>query len=304
MHISVLPNEVIETFKNIKSGYIVDCTLGLGGHSKMLLEANQDIKMICIDRDIEALEIAKENLKDFKDRIEFKLGRFSDIFIELKEFDIKGILADIGVSSLQLDKMDRGFGFRSDKLDMRMDKNSDLNGYEVVNYYHLEDLEKIFKDYGELREYKKIAKLIVDTRKINKIESNRELAELIERHSYSKKIHPATLAFQAIRIEVNDELGELERLLKGIEKANFQDTLVAIISFHSLEDRIVKNQFKNWTKKCICHSEVFRCECGNNNAKGKIITKKPIIPTNMEIKNNPRSRSSKMRVFNFIKEKY
>ncbi len=295
-HIPVLYNEVIDTFKNIKDGYIVDCTLGYGGHTLSILENNPDVQMICNDQDDEALNFSKERLINYKDRILFNKGNFKDITKCFQNKKINGILADIGVSSLQLDKKERGFGFQSDVLDMRMDTNADLSAHDVVNNYSMNELEHIFKEYGEISEYKKVASLIIQNRPIN---SARELSEILEKNMHRGKLHPATLAFQAIRIEVNNELGVLEELFKSFEESNLTDCTIAIISFHSLEDRIVKNYFKKWTQKCICPSNVFRCECGNNNQKGKIITKKPIIPTNEEIKRNPRSRSSKMRIFKF-----
>ena len=295
-HIPVLYNEVIDTFKNIKDGYIVDCTLGYGGHTLSILENNPDVQMICNDQDDEALNFSKERLINYKDRILFNKGNFKDITKCFQNKKINGILADIGVSSLQLDKKERGFGFQSDVLDMRMDTNADLSAHDVVNNYSMNELEHIFKEYGEISEYKKVASLIIQNRPIN---SARELSEILEKNMHRGKLHPATLAFQAIRIEVNNELGVLEKLFKSFEDSNLTDCTIAIISFHSLEDRIVKNYFKKWTQKCICPSNVFRCECGNNNQKGKIITKKPIIPTNEEIKRNPRSRSSKMRIFKF-----
>lgn len=295
-HIPVLYNEVIDTFKNIKDGYIVDCTLGYGGHTLSILENNPDVQMICNDQDDEALNFSKERLINYKDRILFNKGNFKDITKCFQNKKINGILADIGVSSLQLDKKERGFGFQSDVLDMRMDTNADLSAHDVVNNYSMNELEHIFKEYGEISEYKKVASLIIQNRPIN---SARELSEILEKNMHRGKLHPATLAFQAIRIEVNNELGVLEELFKSFEDSNLTDCTIAIISFHSLEDRIVKNYFKKWTQKCICPSNVFRCECGNNNQKGKIITKKPIIPTNEEIKRNPRSRSSKMRIFKF-----
>ena len=295
-HIPVLYNEVIDTFKNIKDGYIVDCTLGYGGHTLSILENNPDVQMICNDQDDEALNFSKERLVHYKDRILFNKGNFKDITKCFQNKKINGILADIGVSSLQLDKKERGFGFQSDVLDMRMDTNADLSAHDVVNNYSMNELEHIFKEYGEISEYKKVASLIIQNRPIN---SARELSEILEKNMHRGKLHPATLAFQAIRIEVNNELGVLEELFKSFEESNLTDCTIAIISFHSLEDRIVKNYFKKWTQKCICPSNVFRCECGNNNQKGKIITKKPIIPTNEEIKRNPRSRSSKMRIFKF-----
>ncbi len=298
-HISVLLNEVVEIFKEIKEGYIVDCTTGLAGHSSAILKANKNVKLICIDRDEEALAIAKENLKAYSDRVIFAKGSYSSEIEKFAEYDVKGILADIGVSSLQLDKAERGFQFNSEKLDMRMDKSSNLSAFEVINYYSIEELERIFKDYGEIREYKKVARLITNERKKEKFTSALKLSNLIEKHLKRGKIHPATLIFQAIRIEVNDELGELSRALKFLEKAPFKNVKVAIISFHSLEDRIVKSAFKEWSKSCICLPEAFKCECGNNHEKGKILTKKPIIPSIKEIKQNPRSRSAKMRIFEF-----
>ena len=295
-HIPVLFDEVIDTFKDINDGYIVDCTLGYGGHSLGILENNPNIKLLANDQDDEALNFSKERLELYKDRITFNKGNFKDISTLFQGKDIRGILADIGVSSLQLDKLDRGFSFKSDTLDMRMDQNQTLDASTVVNQYSQKDLEYIFKEYGEVKEYKKVASLIIQNRPFT---SAIELETLLEKNLYKGKIHPATLPFQAIRIEVNNELGVLKELFDNIENSNLHNCTVAIISFHSLEDRIVKNYFKKWSKKCICPPSVFRCECGNNNQKGKIITKKPIIPTANEIKINPRSRSSKMRIFKF-----
>ncbi len=295
-HIPVLFDEVCDTFKDLKEGYIIDCTLGYGGHSQGILESNPNIKLICNDQDDEALEFSKKRLEKFKDRVIFNKGNFKDVVSKFKDKNITGILADIGVSSLQLDKQERGFGFESDVLDMRMDQNQSLSASDVVNNYSQNDLEHILKEYGEVREYKKAASLIIQNRPFT---SAKELANLLSKKMHKGKLHPATLPFQAIRIEVNDELGVLRELFEQIEEADLKNTLVAIISFHSLEDRIVKNYFKKWTKKCICPPHVMRCECGNNHQKGKILTKKPLIPTKEEIKVNPRSRSSKMRVFKF-----
>ncbi len=295
-HIPVLYNETLQAFENINDGYIIDCTLGYAGHSLGLLEQNENIKLICNDQDEEALEFSKQRLIDFKDRVVFNKGNFDSVIESFKYYHIKGLLADIGVSSLQLDKTERGFGFDSETLDMRMNQNQTLDAYAVVNSYSQNDLERIFKEYGEVREYKKVASLIVNNRPFD---SSKELADFLSKKMYKGKIHPATLPFQAIRIEVNDELGVLERLFDSLENAGFHKCTVAIISFHSLEDRIVKNYFKKWSKSCICPPEAFRCECGNNHQKGKILTKKPIIPTKEEIKQNPRSRSSKLRLFKF-----
>lgn len=297
-HIPVLFNEVCETFKELEDGYIIDCTLGYGGHSQGILESNPNIKLICNDQDDEALNFSKKRLEKYSDRIIFNKGNFKDVLYTFKDKKIVGILADIGVSSLQLDKSNRGFGFDGESLDMRMDTDQSLSASNVVNEYSQNELEKIFKEYGEVREYKKVASLIVQNRPFH---SSKELAEFLSKNMYKGKLHPATLPFQAIRIEVNNELGVLEELFQAIEQANFKDTLIAIISFHSLEDRIVKNYFKKWIQKCICPPHVMRCECGGDHKKGKTLTKKPIIPTNEEIKQNPRSRSSKMRVFHWAK---
>lgn len=295
-HIPVLYNETLEAFVNINSGYIIDCTTGFAGHSSGLLSSNENIKLICNDQDDEALAFSKNRLAPFENRVIFNKGNFEHVIDTFKDYEIRGVLADIGVSSLQLDKLERGFGFESDTLDMRMDQTKALDAATVVNTYSTSELERVFKECGEVREYKKVASLIVNNRPFT---SAKEISELLSKKMPKGKIHPATLPFQGIRIEVNDELGVLERLFDSLEKAKFKNCIVAIISFHSLEDRIVKNYFKKWTKSCICPEGVFRCECGNNHALGKIITKKPIIPTALEIKQNPRSRSSKLRIFKF-----
>lgn len=295
-HIPVLYEETLKVFENIDNGYIIDCTLGYGGHSEGLLKQNENVNLICNDQDKEALDFSKKRLESYLTRVTFNKGNFETVLRSFKEYEIKGILADIGVSSLQLDKEDRGFGFDSESLDMRMNQEQSLDASVVVNTYSQVELERVFKEYGEVREYKKVASLIVNNRPFS---SSKELADFLSKKMYKGKLHPATLPFQGIRIEVNDELGVLERLFDSIEEIKPKNCLVAIISFHSLEDRIVKNYFKKWSKNCICPSHVMRCECGNNNALGKVITRKPIIPTKEEIKSNPRSRSSKLRVFKF-----
>lgn len=300
-HIPVLYREVVDGFSSIKDGYIIDCTMGYGGHSSMLLEANNNIKLIAIDQDDSAIEFSTKRLEKFGDRVIIKKGRFSqvvkEIFNEFDHLQIRGILADIGVSSLQLDQRDRGFSFESENLDMRMDKDSPKSAFEVVNSYSQKDLEYIFKEYGELSNANKLASFIVSNRPFHSV---KELIQKIDHLLYKgKNIHPATLVLQAIRIEVNDELKELESLLEAIENSNAKEMIVGIISFHSLEDRIVKQKFSIWVKSCICPDEAFRCTCGNNNSKGKLLTKKPIMAQNDEIKKNPRSRSAKLRFFEF-----
>lgn len=296
-HIPVLLAEVKEAFLSIDDGYIVDCTLGYGGHSEALLEENPHVKLIGCDQDEEALNFSKKRLERFGDRVMFHSGNFASVIETYKHLPIRGILADIGVSSLQLDKKERGFAFDSDVLDMRMDTKSPLSAYEVINHYPKAELEFLLREYGEIHEYKKMAQLLCDARAQKPIESAKELSKLVERMGSKKKIHPSTLLFQAIRIEVNNELGVLTTLLESIKKASLHSCVVGIISFHSLEDRIVKQTFKVWSQNCICPPDVMRCLCGNNHALGKLISKKPIEATASEVKKNPRSRSAKLRLF-------
>ena len=298
-HIPVLYREVVDAFQKSESGIIIDCTMGYGGHSSMLLEKYPNIKLIAIDQDQTAIDFSTERLAKYGERVSIRKGRFSNVIQEiLQEVDaqeIKGVLADIGVSSLQLDQKDRGFSYESDNLDMRMDKGASLSAAEVVNEYSQGELEEIILNYGELRNYKKIASEILKNRPFT---SAKELSDTLKPHMpRGKKIHPATLLMQAIRIEVNNELGELKGLLSALKEARLPDAKIAIISFHSLEDRIVKQEFSKWSKSCICPAEAFRCECGNNHALGKIITRKPIMAQDDELKENIRSRSAKMRIF-------
>ena len=298
-HIPVLYREVIEAFSDIEDGIIIDCTMGYGGHSSMILDANPNISLIAIDQDQTAIDFSTERLAKYGDRVEIRKGRFSnvikEILSEVNTEDIKGVLADIGVSSLQLDHKERGFSYESETLDMRMDKDAPLSASEVVNEYSTDELENILLEYGELRNYKKIAQTITKHRPFS---SAKELSDTLKPDMpHGKKIHPATLLMQAIRIEVNDELGELKSLLLSLKQARLNRAKIAIISFHSLEDRIVKQEFSSWAKSCICPQEAFRCECGNNHKMGKTLTKKPLMAKEDELKENVRSRSAKMRVF-------
>lgn len=298
-HVPVLYREVLKAFEDIEDGIIIDCTMGYGGHSSMILDANPNIKLIAIDQDQTAIDFSTQRLSKYGERVSIRKGRFSqviqDILSEVDIQDIKGVLADIGVSSLQLDQKDRGFSYESENLDMRMDKDAPLSASEVVNDYSQSELETILLEYGELRNYKKIAAEIIKHRPFSAAKS---LSDTLKPHMpQGKKIHPATLLMQAIRIEVNDELGELKSLLKNLEEARFPNAVISIISFHSLEDRIVKQTFSEWKKSCICPPEAMRCICGNKNSLGKIITKKPIMAQNDELKENVRSRSAKLRVF-------
>ena len=297
-HIPVLYREVIEAFSECKEGSVIDCTMGYGGHSSLLLDNNGALTLIGIDQDPTAIAFSSKRLEPYGNRVEIRRGRFSEVASEVlgeKGDKICGILADIGVSSLQLDQRERGFSYESDTLDMRMNPDAPLSAYEVVNEYSQSALETILREYGEVTNSRKVAEVIVQRRPFN---SAKELSNAIfHLMPKGKKIHPSTLVMQAIRIEVNDELGELTRLLDAIESSAIKHLRVAIITFHSLEDRIVKNRFSKWAKNCICPDDAMRCTCGNKNAIGKIITKKPLSAQDDELRANSRSRSAKLRIF-------
>jgi len=248
-HIPVLYREVVEAFFPCTKGGVIDCTMGYGGHTSLLLENNPDIVLIGIDQDPTAIAFSTERLKPFGGRVEIRHGRFSEVakvVMDEKGEEICGILADIGVSSLQLDQRDRGFSYESDRLDMRMNPNAKLSAYEVVNEYSQIELERILREYGEVTNARKVAETIIARRPFA---SAKELSNAIfHLMPKGKKIHPSTLVMQAIRIEVNDELGELERLLDAVEHASINHLRVAIITFHSLEDRMVKQRFSQWSK--------------------------------------------------------
>ena len=305
-HIPVLLHEVLDGFSMMKTGYFVDCTLGYAGHSEAMLETYEQIKHIGIDRDDEALAFSKARLAPFKERSTLYKGTFSKTLPTLEETPIVGVLADFGVSSLQLDKMERGFSFESETLDMRMDSTAELSAYTVVNEYPQDKLEYILNHYGEVRSYKKVAGAIVQARSLKPIESGKELADIIcTVIPRGGKIYPATLSFQGIRIEVNNELGEIEALLDVLESkfkaGELNGAIVSLITFHSLEDRLVKSRYKKWTTKCICDVQAMRCDCGKNHDLGKMLVRKPITATKEELKINGRSRSAKLRTFIFKK---
>ncbi|MDD5052629.1 MAG: 16S rRNA (cytosine(1402)-N(4))-methyltransferase RsmH [Sulfuricurvum sp.] len=297
-HIPVLYREVVDAFSPCEKGIIIDCTMGYGGHSSLLLDTKPAISLIGIDQDPTAIAFSSQRLASYGKRVVIQHGRFSEVCVEVMKENtdkICGILADIGVSSLQLDQRERGFSYESDTLDMRMNPNALLSADEVVNEYSQGALEKILYEYGEVTNARKVAETIVHRRPFT---SAKELSNAIfHLMPKGKKIHPSTLVMQAIRIEVNDELGELTRLLDAIETSIIKKLRVAIITFHSLEDRIVKNRFSTWAKNCICPDEAMRCTCGNNHSIGKVITKKPLTAQDDELRANSRSRSAKLRVF-------
>lgn len=276
-HIPVLSQEVITGLNIQPGGNYLDLTVGGGGHSRLILETAEDVKITCVDQDEDALKAAKENLSKFGDRVKFIHSNFANFQFPENSYD--GILADLGVSSYHLDKPERGFSFRNTaNLDMRMNQQQSLTAGDIINEWDEKELADIFFKYGEERLSRKIARRIVEKRPFN---NTTELAEAIAysvppkyRHG---RIHPATRVFQALRIAVNDELKVLETLIEKAPNALIPGGRIAIISFHSLEDRLVKHGLRN--------SPLLR-----------ILTKKPIIATEGETKENPRSRSAKLRI--------
>ena len=300
-HIPVLLNETIEGLNINPNGIYVDGTIGGAGHSKKIIEKLSDKGfLIGIDRDEEALKAAGENLKEYKN---FKLvhGNHDDIKTILSELGIDkvdGILLDLGVSSYQLDERERGFSYISDnKLDMRMDKTQKLSAYDVVNTYKEEKLADIIYKYGEEKYSRKIARNICMARSIKPIETTKELAELIEKSiPFSKNGHPAKRTFQAIRIEVNNEIEPLYNTVMDCINLLKTGGRLCIITFHSLEDRAVKDAFKDAEGKCTCPKDLPYCVCGSKTL-GKIINKKPIEASRGELEVNSRSASAKLRIF-------
>ena len=303
-HTPVLLNETIEGLNIKKDGIYVDGTLGGAGHSiKILEKLSTNGKLIGIDRDKEALLSAKEKLKQYNNVV-YIHGNHDDIDNILKELKIQqvdGILLDLGVSSYQIDSKDRGFSYMYDTpLDMRMDNTQKLSAKDVVNKYSEKELADIIYEYGEEKFSRQIAKKIIEYRKEKEIQTTLELAKIIKKaipiNNKNYETHPEKRTFQAIRIEVNNEIKPLyDTILKCIKVLKEKGRL-CVITFHSLEDRAVKNALIHATGKCICPSDLPYCVC-NPEKLGKIITKKPIIPTEKEQTENSRSKSAKLRIF-------
>lgn len=302
-HVSVLLNEVIEGLNIKKDGIYIDGTLGGAGHSYEILKRLDNGKLIGIDQDLNALKKAETVLEEHKDNIILVHDNYENIdkvLVDLNINKIDGILLDLGVSSHQLDEKSRGFSHNKDApLDMRMDETSDFSAWDVVNNYSEKELERIIWDYGEERWAKRIAKFIVEERKTKPIDTTLQLVSVIKK-AIPKEVrqgghHPGKKTFQAIRIEVNRELDVLTNSIPKMVNLLNTGGRLAIITFHSLEDRIVKEGFKELYKDCICPPELPKCIC-NKRREIEIITRKPIIPTKEEIKRNPRSRSAKLRI--------
>ncbi|OPL07989.1 MAG: ribosomal RNA small subunit methyltransferase H [delta proteobacterium ML8_F1] len=302
-HYSVMLKEVIEGLDIKPDGVYLDGTLGGAGHARAVAGHLENGILIGIDQDQEALAYAKEQLSEFKGRCILVHDNFSNIERILKELEIPhvdGILLDLGVSSYQLDTAQRGFSYNQDApLDMRMDQTAGLKASDVVNDYSEEELSRIIMAYGEERWAQRIAAFIVTQRSIKPIETTFELVEVIKKaipkNARRDGPHPAKRTFQAIRIEVNNELGIIQRAIEeGVEHLA-PGGRIAVITFHSLEDRLVKNTFKTLSLDCICPPEAPICTC-NHRAKVRVITRKPLLPGLKELEFNPRSRSAKLRI--------
>ena len=305
-HKSVLLHETVDSLQGKPEGIYVDGTLGGGGHAyEVCKQLTSKGRFIGIDQDADAIKAAGERLKEFGDRVTIIRSNYADMADELHRLGIEkvdGIVLDLGVSSFQLDTPERGFTYREADapLDMRMDQRQTLTARDIVNDYSEQDLYRIIRDYGEDRFAKNIAKHIVQRRREKPIETAGELTDII-RASIPKKIqvtggHPAKRTFQALRIELNQELDVLrEHLDEMIDLLN-ENGRISIITFHSLEDRIVKSSFRKNEHPCICPPEFPVCVCGKQ-SKGIVITRKPILPSQEELEENSRSKSAKLRVF-------
>ena len=302
-HIPVLFQEIMKIMAPKQGELFVDCTLGGGGHSRGFLErSGPDGYLIGIDQDTEALEAARQNLSAYSERVTYVHSNDSQLDEILNLYapeGVDGILFDIGVSSHQLDEKGRGFSYMQDApLDMRMDQEQILDAWHVVNTYKEEELVRILKEYGEERWAKRIAKFIVEFRRNKSIDTTGELVDIIKRAipkgAREEGSHPAKRTFQAIRIEVNDELGVLERTIAVAVKHLKKGGRLGIISFHSLEDRIVKEQFRYFASDCVCPLELPFCQC-DKVSEVEILTRKPVTASLEELELNSRAKSAKFR---------
>jgi 16S rRNA (cytosine1402-N4)-methyltransferase len=305
IHQPVMQEEVLQAFDNKKLDNFLDGTLGLGGHALALLQAHPELKTYyACDKDLEVRGLVEERLAEYEKKLCFQHMSFLDMLTYLKENNLEnsldGVLVDLGVSSYQLDQAHRGFSFRKEgDLDMRMDQSQGITAYEVVNKWSEKQIDSIIWKWGQDRKSRVIAKAIVDYRQKKKIETSLELGDIIENAvPRSGKMHPATRAFQAIRIAVNQELEELQDFLKQIFTFLKPGGRLVAISFHSLEDGIVKQAFKEASgKSFIDEFGVFR---KSENRLAHIISKKPMVPSKQELRANSRSRSAKLRVIEKI----
>lgn len=309
-HYSVLLNETIEELRIKPDGIYADGTLGGAGHSSVIASKLTTGHLIGIDQDWDALKAAEERLKPWKSRVTLVHSNYEAMVSVMKDNGYEGadgILLDLGVSSFQLDTRERGFSYMDEDalLDMRMDQSSEKTAADIVNGYSQEELYRVIHTYGEERFAKRIAKNIVEERKIQPIKTVGRLNEIIRRSIPKKQQifgkHPAKRTYQALRIELNRELEVLEDSLDQMIDFLNDGGRICVITFHSLEDRIVKNIFRKNENPCTCPKDFPVCVCGNR-PKGRVITRKPILPSAEELEENSRSRSAKLRVFERIKQ--
>ena len=308
-HISVLLNECIDNLNIRPDGIYVDGTMGGGGHSLGIGKRLTTGRLICIDQDPNAHEAAGKRLAEYKDRITFVRDNFGNIKSILDSLEIEkidGMLLDIGVSSHQLDEAERGFSYQQDApLDMRMNPDRLFSAYDVVNGYDEDELDRVIFTYGEERWARRIAQFIVKEREAKPIETTGELVDIIKKAvpkgARKDGPHPAKRTFQAIRIEVNGELEVLQRAIDDVAARLAVGGRLCIITFHSLEDRIVKEAFRKQENPCICPPQFPVCVCGKK-PLGRVITRKPILPSKEELEENPRSRSAKLRVLEGVSQ--
>jgi len=301
-HVSVLTREVAEFLNPGPGKRFLDGTVGGGGHSEaLLLASGPDGQVIGLDRDEEALAASRERLQRFESRFVARQASFADapeILAGIGWHAVDGVILDLGISTNQIDSPERGFSFRAKaRLDMRMDRRQELDAEQIVNRFAEAELEKIFRAFGEEPQARRIARAIVGERKMKPIETTDALAELVARvkPGRHRDHHPATQVFQALRIAVNGELAELERFLANGYEILLPQGRMAVVSFHSLEDRLVKTAFRKWSRSCLCPPRAILCRCGWSQ-KVKPLTKKPVSPSVLEIEINPRARSAKLRV--------
>jgi 16S rRNA (cytosine1402-N4)-methyltransferase len=300
-HVAVLVREVMDLLQPAPGGRYVDGTLGGGGHSEAILAASgPDGQVVGLDRDDEAIAAASERLKRFGARLTARQASFADareVLTEIGWDEVDGVILDLGVSSWQIDAPERGFSFRlGGRLDMRMDRRQTDDACRLVNTATVDELMRIFRAYGEEPQARRIAERIAAERKLRPIEGTDELARLVAavKGGRRRDHHPATQVFQALRIAVNQELEQLEHFLDAGFALLRPSRRMAIISFHSLEDRLVKNAFRKWSRACLCPPRALVCRCGWSQ-KVKLLTKKPLVPGDVETAANPRARSAKLR---------
>lgn len=302
LHKPVMLNECIDMLNIVPSGIYVDGTLGGAGHSLEIVKRLDSGKLIAFDQDIEAIENAKIKLKAYEDKVILIHDNFRNIKKSLEDIDIfriNGLLLDLGVSSYQLDSPERGFSYRYDApLDMRMNQSSQISAKYIVNTYSEEDLKRIIRDYGEEKWASRIAQFIVEERMKKPIDTTGELVQIIKaaipKKAREEEQHPAKRTFQAIRIETNHELDVIYDVLESAVELLLPGGVISVITFHSLEDRIVKNFFRDESTGCICPPEIPVCVC-NHQARLRLAHRKPLVPSEEELRENPRSRSAKVR---------